>query len=71
MDKYKGTVIVDFSNPLKVAAFLDMLRYDAAIVTDWGSGGIDPNSFSVNIMSRHPISSYRWASFGIFCKEDY
>lgn len=44
--------------------FLDMLRYDAAVVRTWGHEG---DVFEVILRSDRAPTVERWSSFGITC----
>ena len=61
---YKATV--NMSDPYQVAALLDMLRYDSAIISEWTYGAGDENYIITFYRpDGFPVTVDRWATFGI------
>ena len=61
------SVTVDVTDHYSVAGFLDMLRYDDALVRGWLHHG-DSNLWTVTFTRPHglPVTTERWWSFGLY-----
>lgn len=68
MDKFHYTVAI---NPnLDLPGFLDMLRYDRAIIRNWNR--VDDGTrmvYTIEFSTDRDITIDRWASFGLYPKK--
>ena len=70
---YVAKVVITVREPGgDMPGFLDMLRYDGAVVVAWSRteavlrGG---SSFTVTIRREHPFTIDRWRSFGLVLRD--
>lgn len=65
MKMWRYKVLVDMTDSMEVAGFLDMLRYDEAIIRDWSHGNGDTWLVTFACPNGLPATIERWQSFGL------
>lgn len=64
--RFTFTVRLRADNRMDMGGLLDMLRYDAATVVDWGYDTVGGRPGYVLTLASNRYTPDRWASFGLY-----